>query len=679
MKGSGLIAFIAKSELLRLTRDRKALFFAVVLPILLYPLLFWGSERLGQVSEERMEAQTTSFVADLRGFPPELAASLRDEVGALETVEWSEEELDELRSAHAGQAATPPGDEVEPASGQGNDLDGPSALQEAFDTLDADLAIFALEAEGDDPRPGLIRGRLGSWIETESARFRDARLEDLFGEDPALPYVAVSADVASDTDAAGLAIGKFLPMIAIFVLIGGGAFAALEAFAAEREVGTLETLLVQPVDRMQLAYGKFASVVVTSAVAWVANTASFLACGSFGMLGEVDLGAVSTTSLFGRVAVGALVFSPTVLFVSAILSVLSSRARSFREGQNYLLPATLVGALLTAPSLVGDVEFDALLALIPVTGPSLAMRDALAGSLNTLPAVLATAASAFWAWVALRGIASTLDAERLLQGADVTAEAAVRRVVGRRATAWGLVGVAGIYVVGGWIQSRSLWWGLAATLWIVALGLALIAARDLASRTEVRRVDLLGLKPGRLTALIGALLLGPAFACLAPHLMRLQERVLPMPDVSSAAFDSLAQAFASQSTWVVVFLFAVSPGICEELLFRGAVLGGLLRDTPAKRAVVIQAALFALAHGSVHRLLPTFLLGLLFGGLRVRTGSVWPGVLTHIAYNASLVLGAGDDGQMAFRDSSSTFVLCAFGVVGALLVHRASAPPAPPR
>ena len=84
MKGSGLIAFIAKSELLRLTRDRKALFFAVVLPILLYPLLFWGSERLGQVSEERLEAQTTSFVADLRGFPPELAASLRDEVGALE-------------------------------------------------------------------------------------------------------------------------------------------------------------------------------------------------------------------------------------------------------------------------------------------------------------------------------------------------------------------------------------------------------------------------------------------------------------------------------------------------------------------------------------------------------------------------------------------------------------------
>ena len=34
-----------------------------------------------------MEAQTTSFVADLRGFPEELAASLRSEVGELETVD----------------------------------------------------------------------------------------------------------------------------------------------------------------------------------------------------------------------------------------------------------------------------------------------------------------------------------------------------------------------------------------------------------------------------------------------------------------------------------------------------------------------------------------------------------------------------------------------------------------
>ncbi|MEO0652955.1 MAG: ABC transporter permease subunit, partial [Planctomycetota bacterium] len=416
---------VTRGELQRLLRDRKALFFALILPLLLYPLLFWGSDRLGEISEERLEEQRSSFVADLAGLPDALAEDLRASLNELGTIDLEERALDELRAAHgeadqlsAAQGVVPRADRFDSNDPSSDAADGSEgvlapelaaaeeALLERFEALEVDVALLAAPPAGDDPRPGLTAvykaadeagnegaDRVEAWVREREESFRAARFDELFGGDPGAGYALVATDLASGTDSAGLAIGKFLPLIAIFVLVGSGAFAALEAFAAEREVGTLETLLVQPVDRFDLAFGKFGSVAATATVAWLANTASFLACGAAGLLGEVDVEQASGAALFARVGLGAAIFFPTVLLMAALLSVVSARARSFREGQNYLLPVTLLGAALAAPSATGDVELDPLLALAPVLGPSLAMRDALAGSVGALSAVLAVLSS----------------------------------------------------------------------------------------------------------------------------------------------------------------------------------------------------------------------------------------------------------------------------------------------
>jgi membrane protease YdiL (CAAX protease family) len=70
----------------------------------------------------------------------------------------------------------------------------------------------------------------------------------------------------------------------------------------------------------------------------------------------------------------------------------------------------------------------------------------------------------------------------------------------------------------------------------------------------------------------------------------------------------------------------------EELFFRGlgvralAPLGNVV-------AVVTTALVFALAHGFLTGLPPLFLFGLAVAWVRVRSGSVWPGVIAHGAYN----------------------------------------------
>lgn len=83
----------------------------------------------------------------------------------------------------------------------------------------------------------------------------------------------------------------------------------------------------------------------------------------------------------------------------------------------------------------------------------------------------------------------------------------------------------------------------------------------------------------------------------------------------------------------------------EELFFRGLLLGLLRRRWPAGRALggakvgwalVLSAAAFALVHlprEGDPRALATFFPGLLFGWLRLRTGSLLAPVLTHAGSN----------------------------------------------
>jgi membrane protease YdiL (CAAX protease family) len=75
----------------------------------------------------------------------------------------------------------------------------------------------------------------------------------------------------------------------------------------------------------------------------------------------------------------------------------------------------------------------------------------------------------------------------------------------------------------------------------------------------------------------------------------------------------------------------------EELLFRGFVLEGLrVSGVASWMAVAISAALWAVIHlqYELPEMTLVFLLGLVLGTARVRTGSLLPSVLGHVAWNA---------------------------------------------
>lgn len=89
-----------------------------------------------------------------------------------------------------------------------------------------------------------------------------------------------------------------------------------------------------------------------------------------------------------------------------------------------------------------------------------------------------------------------------------------------------------------------------------------------------------------------------------------------------------------------LLLFALLPALCEELLHRGVIAPSLARRIGFWPGLLLSSLLFGLFHLNLARLLPTTLLGMAAGFVRLRSGSLWPAVLLHFLYNASLLTAA---------------------------------------
>jgi membrane protease YdiL (CAAX protease family) len=95
------------------------------------------------------------------------------------------------------------------------------------------------------------------------------------------------------------------------------------------------------------------------------------------------------------------------------------------------------------------------------------------------------------------------------------------------------------------------------------------------------------------------------------------------------------------SPWSAVVLIVVCPAVIEELAFRGFLLERLEPLIGRRDALLLQATLFAIMHQSLGVLPSHFWVGLVLGVLRVRTGSLVPGMCVHGAWNLLVLVGEG--------------------------------------
>ncbi len=114
------------------------------------------------------------------------------------------------------------------------------------------------------------------------------------------------------------------------------------------------------------------------------------------------------------------------------------------------------------------------------------------------------------------------------------------------------------------------------------------------------------------------------------------EKALPPPGWFLELFERLFES--DFGIWGGILRVVVLAPIVEELIFRGVIFSGFQRIYPVFWAILFSALLFALFHLNPWQLMPTFLLGLMVGYIRWRTGSLLAAIFTHALHNGMIFL-----------------------------------------
>ena len=105
------------------------------------------------------------------------------------------------------------------------------------------------------------------------------------------------------------------------------------------------------------------------------------------------------------------------------------------------------------------------------------------------------------------------------------------------------------------------------------------------------------------------------------------------PDLQEQEVITALEEMSQISAIITAFSVSILTPILEELLFRGFILGMFLKCYNEKVAILLSAIIFAIVHEPV-AIGMAFGGGLIYGWLRVRTGSIVPSTLLHIFWNS---------------------------------------------
>lgn len=195
-------------------------------------------------------------------------------------------------------------------------------------------------------------------------------------------------DLASERDIASSIMSMLVPMLMFALLASACVAVAPESIAGEKERGTMATMLITPIKRVELAFGKIISL---SCFALLSGISSFL--GVILSLPKLTSGIMSsdTAALYtaGDYFMTFGIIISVVLVIISAFSVLSAYAKSVKEASTLIAPVMMVIILFGMVSMFFQSAPPVAMYAIPLLGSGLAMSSIMSFSAPALGVALA--------------------------------------------------------------------------------------------------------------------------------------------------------------------------------------------------------------------------------------------------------------------------------------------------
>ena len=315
---------VARKEIFESLRDRRTLLSALVLAPLLGPLMFSGTMQ-AVLKKNAGEDERKVEAAVLGGeHAPNLLRWLKGQ--GLSEVPGPKDEAAVPAAVRDGKPRLVL---VVPAN-YGERFRGarPASVKLYVDTSDQDAR------RDQDRLERLLQGYAG---QTTALRLA-AR-----GIDPSITQAVVLDEIDVSTPASrAQSLLAVLSYFLLFSTLIGGMYLAIDATAGERERGSLEPLVTLPVTRDSLVIGKLVATMAFSALSLLLTLTAFTLSLRFVPLESVGMNANLGPAVMLQVYLGVLPFVP---LAAALLTLVASFARSFREAQSWMTGVLLVPTL----------------------------------------------------------------------------------------------------------------------------------------------------------------------------------------------------------------------------------------------------------------------------------------------------------------------------------------------
>ncbi len=485
-------------------------------------------------------------------------------------------------------------------------------------------------------------------VERAFAAFNNASARSILGEKHDAAIRLVATPVSLPSNYADM-LATMIPLVLVLMTMAGAVYPAIDLTAGERERGTMEALVVSPTPSYLLLLSKYSAVVTVSLLTALANLLAMTITLWASGMGRVIFGqATLSATMVGQVLALLILFTT---FFSALLLAITSFARSFKEAQAYLIPVMLLALTPGVLSLLPGIRFTNLVATIPLVNIVLLARQLLTDSVEWNTALVAVICTGIYAATALAVASRLFGSDASLQGSQGSWRDLLSRpteasdypkpdqMAMTMAVLFPLYFVASS-VLPGTSEAMGTRLGIAAfvsfTL-ILGLPVAVSWFRRLNFRTTFRLYA--GTQEQWIVWLPAMLILGLSTWTIAHEVFYYSQLVIGTIDANRLGdVAKFANQLRELPLAFVLFVFAITPAVCEEFFFRGFVLGSLHRLSSVM-AVVVSSVLFGLMHVltsnvlMIERFLPTALIGVLLAVIALRTGSIWPGMIFHAIHN----------------------------------------------
>ena len=184
--------------------------------------------------------------------------------------------------------------------------------------------------------------------------------------------------------------------------------------------------------------------------------------------------------------------------------------------------------------------------------------------------------------------------------------------------------------IGSVVQSRELYSGLLITEYLILLLPNLMYLKLMGfSLKKVLRLNKISFKQ------VGYIVLITIFAYpIAIFFNFIMTMILTY--ISEPLVDSIPMAETTGMYFLSLFVIALAPGICEEVMFRGTIMSAY-GSKGKKKAIIYSAILFGAFHLNLQNLLGPIALGIVLGITVYKTNSIYAGMIGHTISNGIAV------------------------------------------